>query len=154
MFSNKKTLSDRLKEVLTDYIDSKFEDYRGHLANDLSKGLASLAGLVAIWSLAIVCLMFFSISIALLLGWAFTFWMSSFSYVFSFLIIAVLLLGISIYILKNIKKIIEDPVYKIMSISLNETQNQVSQNKEAIKKRKKTNEINSLLITEKTEEKD
>ena len=150
MFGNKKTLSDRIKEVLTEYIDKKFEDYRSQLANDLSRGLAALAGLVAIWTLAIVCLMFVSIALALLLGWAFTFWMNSFSYVLSFLIIAVFLLSTAFIILFNKKRFIEDPVFNIMSETLNKAETRGFKNKEKKKKEKTSTEINVISIPEKT----
>lgn len=118
MFRNKKGITDRIKDVLTEYIDKKFEHYRGQIANDLAKGLASLAGLIAIWSLAIICLIFVSFTLALLLGWIFSFWMQSFAYVLSFLIVAVALLGTAFFVLINKEKYIEDPVFKIMSETL------------------------------------
>lgn len=117
MFGNK-SLGDKLKETLTEYIDEKFEEYRGQLANDLSSGLSGLAGIVAIWSLFIVCLIFIAITIAMLLGWFLSNWMNDFAYVLSFLIVAVVLLTSAYFILINKRKYIEKPVYKIMSKTL------------------------------------
>lgn len=118
MFGSKKTITDRVKDVLTEYLDDKFEDYRGQISLDLARGLASLAGLVAIWTLAIVCVVFVSIAFALLLGWALSFWMSSFAFVLSFLIVAVILLCSAFIILLNKEKLIEEPVFTIMAKTL------------------------------------
>lgn len=118
MFGNKKTISDRIKEVLTEYIDTKFEDYRAQIALDLSNGLAALAGLIAIWTLAIVCVIFVSITMALLLGWLLSFWLYHFGYILSFLLIAGGLMGGAYWLLKNKKEYIEEPVFNIMSKTL------------------------------------
>lgn len=118
MFGSKKTITDRAKNMVTDYIDTKFEDYRGQISLDLARGLAILAGLVAIWTLAIVCLMFVSISFGLLLGWVLSFWLDRFAFVLSFLIIASFLLAVAYYLLVNKKTYIEDPVFKIMAKAL------------------------------------
>ena len=59
MFGNKKaSWTEQLRVKITDYVDERFEDYRGQISIDLARGLASLAGLIAIWTLAIVCLLF------------------------------------------------------------------------------------------------
>ena len=112
------SLGDKLKESLTQYIDEKFESYRGQIASDLSTGIASLAGIIAIWSLFIVCLIFLFASIAILLGWFLKAWMGTFAYIISFLFVSFLLLILSGYILLNRKKIIENPVFKIISKTL------------------------------------
>lgn len=118
MFGSKKTITDRAKDMVTDYVDTKFEDYRGQISLDLARGLATLAGLIALWTLAIVCLMFVSITLALLLGWIFSFWMKSFAFVLSFLIIAIGLLSGAFYLLIHKEKYIEEPVFKIMADTL------------------------------------
>lgn len=118
MFGSKKSITDRVKESLTDYLDDKFEDYRGQIALDLARGLGSLAGLVAVWSLAIISAMFLSIAVALLLGWLLSFFMASFAYTLSFLLIALVLIGAAAYIIKHQEKYIITPVFNIMSKSL------------------------------------
>ncbi len=119
MFGNKKqSWTEQLRVKITKYVDERFEDYRGQIAIDLARGLASLAGFVAIWTLAIVCLIFVAFTLALLLGWGFSFWMQDFAYVLSFLLVALALLGGAYFILKNKKEYIEEPVFKIMSESL------------------------------------
>lgn len=118
MFGGTKNITDRLKDNITKYVDTKFEEYRSQIAVDLAKGLASLAGLIAIWTLAIVCVIFVSFAVALLLGWVLSHWMQSFAYVLSFLLIAVTLLSGAFFILINKEKYIEIPVYKTMSATL------------------------------------
>ncbi|BDS15532.1 phage holin family protein [Aureispira anguillae] len=140
MFGSKKTITDRVKETLTEYLDTKFDDYRGQIALDLARGLASLAGLIAIWTLAIVCLMFVSIALALLLGWIFSFFMSSFAYVLSFLLIAIVLLSVAYYILKHKEKYIEAPVFKIMSETLRSPETWGLENRSASDKEPKETE--------------
>lgn len=118
MFGSKKTITDRVKDVLTEYMDKKFDDYRGQIAMDLSRGLAGLAGLVAIWTLFIVCTMFGSFAIALLLGWVLSFWLSSLGFVISFIFIAIVLLSGAVYLFLHKEKYIEDHVYKVVSETL------------------------------------
>lgn len=112
------SIGDKLKESLTQYIDEKFESYRGQIASDLSTGIASLAGIIAIWSLFIICLIFLFASIAILMGWFLQAWMGTFAYIFSFLFVSFLLLVLSAFLLLNRKKIIENPVFKIISKTL------------------------------------
>ncbi len=119
MFGNKKTLADRLKEVLTEYIDTKFEEYRGQISNELSKGIAALAALVAIWSLIIIGIIFISFTTALILGWVLSGWIPGFAYQISFLTVSMILIAIAYFILKNKKKYIVKPVYEIISKELN-----------------------------------
>lgn len=118
MFGSKKTITDRVKESLTEYLDAKFEDYRGQIALDLARGLAALAGLVVIWTLVIVCTLFVALTIGLLLGWLLSFFLSSFAYILSFLIIAISLMAAAYYLFKNKEQYIEEPVFKIMSETL------------------------------------
>lgn len=118
MFGSKKSITDRVKDSLTDYLDDKFEDYRGQIALDLARGLGSLAGLVALWSVAVISVIFISIAIALLLGWAFSFFIQSFAYVLSFLIVAVILILAARYIVKHREQYIVTPVFEIMAKTL------------------------------------
>jgi hypothetical protein len=121
MFGSKKSITDRVKESLTDYLDDKFEDYRGQIALDLARGLGSLAGLVAIWSLAIIATMFFSISVALLLGWVFSFYLDNFAYPLSFLLVSIVLIALATYIIKHQEKYIVTPVFELMAKTLRTT---------------------------------
>lgn len=120
MFGNKKpSWTEQLRVRITQYVDERFEEYRGQIAVDLARGLASLAGLIAIWTLAIVCVLFVAFTLALLLGWMLSFWMpASFAYVLSFLLVASALMGAAYFLLQNKEAYIEEPVYKIMSESL------------------------------------
>lgn len=118
MFGSKKNITDRAKDLVTEYADAKFEDYRGQISLDLARGLAALAGLVALWTLAVVCVMFLSFTLALLLGWIFSFWLKSFAYVLSFALVATALLSAAYYLFKNKEKYIEEPVFKIMAETL------------------------------------
>jgi hypothetical protein len=121
MFGSKRSITDRVKESLTDYLDVKFEDYRGQIASDLAKGIGALAGLVALWSVIIIAVMFLSISIALVLGWALSFFMESFAYALSFLLISIVLITIAAYIIKYKEKYIVTPVFNLMSKTLRTT---------------------------------
>lgn len=121
MFGSKKSITDRVKDSLTDYLDDKFEDYRGQIALDLARGLGALAGLVALWSVAIIAGIFFSIAVALLLGWAFSFFIKSFAYALSFLLVSMILIAVAAYIIKYKEKYIVTPVFNIMSKTLRTT---------------------------------
>lgn len=118
MFGNKKNWTERLRERLTEYVDKRFEDYRGQIALDLARGLAGLAGLVAIWTIGILCSVFIGIALALFFAWILSFWMGQFAYIISFLSIAIIFSGIAYFIIKHKEKYIEDPVFKIMSKTL------------------------------------
>jgi len=121
MFGSKKSITNRVKESLTDYLDDKFEDYRGQIALDLARGIGALAGLVALWSVIIIAAMFLSISIALVLGWALLFFMESFAYALSFLLISIVLITVATYIMKHKEKYIVTPVFDLMSKTLRTT---------------------------------
>ncbi|MCP4441180.1 MAG: hypothetical protein GY810_19925 [Aureispira sp.] len=114
----KKNWTERLRERLTEYVDKRFEDYRGQIALDLSRGLAGLAGLVAIWTIGIICSVFVGIALALFLAWGLSFWIGQFAYIVSFFTIAIVFLGIAYFIIQHKEKYIEDPVFKIMSKTL------------------------------------
>jgi hypothetical protein len=115
---NKLSWTDQLKDKITKYVDELFEDYRGQLSIDLSRGLAALAGLIALWTLAIVCVVFVSITIALFIGWGLSFYLQKFAYILGFLLVAVVLLGIAYYIMRHKKKYIEQPVFHTMAKAL------------------------------------
>lgn len=121
MFGNKKSITNRVKESLTDYLDDKFEDYRGQIALDLARGIGALAGLVALWSAAIIAAMFFSFAFALFLGWVFSFFISTFAYALSFLLVSIILIGVAVFIIKHKEKYIVTPVFDLMSTTLRTT---------------------------------
>jgi len=121
MFGSKKSITDRVKNSLTDYLDDKFEDYRGQIALDLARGIGALAGLVAIWSVAIIAVMFFSIAVALLLGWVFSFFITTFAYALSFLLVSIVLIAVAAFIIKHKEKYIVTPVFDLMSTTLRST---------------------------------
>ncbi len=118
MFGSKKTITDRVKDSLTEYLDEKFDQYRSQIALDLSRGLGALAGLVALWSVAIISGIFSSITLALLIGWALSFLLGSGAYILSFGLLAILLLAGTYYLIKNKKRYIEQPVFDIMAALL------------------------------------
>lgn len=115
MFGSKKTITDRVKDSLTDYLDEKFDNYRGQIALDLSRGLAALAGLIAVWSIAIISGIFLTVSMALLIGWLLSFAMPQGSYVVSFGLMAVGIFAGTYHLIKNKERYIEEPVFKLMS---------------------------------------
>ncbi len=115
MFGNKKTITDRVKDSLTDYLDEKFDNYRGQIALDLSRGLAALAGLIAMWSIAIISGVFLAVALALLVGWLLSFALPAGSYVVSFALMSVIIFGGTYYLIKNRDRYIEEPVFNIMS---------------------------------------
>jgi hypothetical protein len=115
MFGNKKNITDRVKDSVTEYIDEKFDQYRGQIAFDVSRGLAALAGLVALWSVAIISGIFLAITLALLIGWLLSFVMNEGAYLVSFGGMALTIIAGTYFLIKNRKQYIEDPVFKIMS---------------------------------------
>jgi hypothetical protein len=121
MFGSKKSITDRVKDSLTDYLDDKFEDYRGQIALDLARGIGALAGLVALWSVIIIAAMFFSFAFSLFLGWVFSFFMTTFAYALSFLLVSVILIGLAAFIIKHKEKYIVTPVFDLMSATLRTT---------------------------------
>ena len=123
MFGSKFT--GRVKESLTDYLDEKFDDYRGQIVADVSKGLAVLAGLVVLLSLGIVCGVFLSIAMAALLGWMLSWSLGSLGYVLSFLLVGVVLFGGSYYLAQNKVRYIEAPIFKIVAKALRSPKQQM-----------------------------
>lgn len=116
MFSSKFT--DRVKDSLTQYLDQKFNDYRGQVVVDLSKGLAALAGLITLLSAVIVGSIFSAATLALLLGWLLSFVWAGPTYLVSFILVNALLFGGAYYLIKNKERYIEEPVFKIVSKAL------------------------------------
>lgn len=115
MFGSKKTITDRVKDSLTGYLDEKFDDYRGQIASDLSRGLAALAGLVAVWSVVVISTIFLAISLAILIGWLLSFAMPSGSYAVSFSLMSIVIFASTYFLIKNKEHYIEKPVFNIMS---------------------------------------
>lgn len=147
MFSSKFT--GKVKDSLTDYLDKKFDDYRGQIALDLSRGLAVLAGLIAILSLAIVSGVFMAITIALLLGWLLSLFWQGPTYIVSFLVIGATLFGGAAYLIKYKEHYIEEPVFRAVSKVLRSPDSLAS--KEAttvIPKENDPNPIKNMPLTE------
>lgn len=116
MFSSKFT--GRVKDSLTQYLDQKFDDYRGQVVVDLSKGLAALAGLITLLSVVIVGSVFSAATLALLLGWLLSLVWAGPTYLVSFILVNALLFGGASYLIKNKERYIEEPVFKIVSKAL------------------------------------
>lgn len=115
MFGTKKNITDRVKDSITEYVDEKFDQYRGQISFDLSRGLAALAGLVALWSVAIISGIFLAITLSLLIGWLLSLVMAEGGYLVSFGMMALAIIAGTYFLIKNKKQYIEDPVFKIMS---------------------------------------
>ena len=119
--SNRKPIwLEKLQDGITEYVDERFDDYKHIIARDLSKGLASLAGMITVWSILIVGLVFTSFTIAFSLGWILSFWVPEASYLFSFALVSILLIAWIYYIIKNKRPQIEKHVFKIVFASLSE----------------------------------
>lgn len=115
MFGNNNNWSNKLLDRITSYIDTRFEDYRSQIADDLAKGLAVLAGLIALWTVAIISLVFGAFTLALLIGFSLSFWLGTLAYILSFLICSLLLFAGSYWLLKNKRTFIEKPVEQLMA---------------------------------------
>jgi len=116
--NNKKSWGDRIRERLTEYIDQRFDDYRGQLSHDVSEGISILAGLIAIWTVGILLVVFVGFSLALLLGWGLSYFMGTLGYLLGFVIITLVILGGGLWVLSRRVKLIERPVFKLISQSL------------------------------------
>ena len=112
--------SEKLRERLTAYADERFEDYKGRLSTDLSQGIATLASLLTIWTIAMVCLIFIGIMLGMFLTQILSFWVGNWSGVLGFLIITILYIIIGSWFLKNRVKFVENPVYKAVYDALNQ----------------------------------
>ncbi len=106
--------TDKVRDKLTAYVDERFEDYRERIAQDLSQGLATLAGLIAIWTVALLCLVFLGIVFSLLLAQILRPWAGEWAYLIGFSGIAILLIGLGSLLLIRRLYIIEKPVFKAM----------------------------------------
>lgn len=115
MFGTKKNITDRVKDSITEYMDEKFDQYKGQISFDLSRGLAALAGLVALWSVAIISGIFLAITLSLLIGWLLSFVMDEGGYLVSFGMMALAIIAGTYFLIKNKKEYIETPVFEIMS---------------------------------------
>lgn len=109
---------DRLTTKINTYIDNRFDTYRGQLSTDLSSGLAALAGLIAVWTLFIVLVVFIGIALALWLGVLLRPWLPQTATVWGFSGIALLFIGLAYYVFLHRKRLIETPVYRITSRAL------------------------------------
>lgn len=119
MFSSKKSSwTDQIKDKVTVYVDELFQEYRGQITIDLARGLSALAGLIALWTMAIVCVVFIGTTIALLIGWLLSFYLNTFGYIIGFLLVSMSFLGAAYYVLKHKDKYIEQPVFHTMSDAL------------------------------------
>ena len=113
--TNNNNWSNKLLHKITTYIDTRFEDYRSQIADDLAKGLAVLAGLVALWTVAIISIVFAAFTFALLLGFLLSFWLGTLAYILSFLACSFVLFAGSYWLLKNKRAYIETPIEELMS---------------------------------------
>jgi hypothetical protein len=115
MFGTNNNWSNKLLHKITSYIDTRFEDYRSQIADDLAKGLAVLAGLVALWTVAIISVVFAAFTFALLIGFLLSFWLGTLAYILSFLTCSLILFAGSYWLLKNKRTYIEMPIEKLLS---------------------------------------
>ena len=119
--SNKKPIwLEKLQDGITEYVDERFDEYKHIIARDLSKGLASLAGMITVWSILIVGLVFISFSIAFSLGWVLSIWIPEAGYLISFATVSIIIIAGIYYLIKNKRKNIEQYVFEVVFASLSE----------------------------------
>ena len=119
--SNKKPIwIEKLQDGITEYVDERFDEYKHIIARDLSKGLASLAGMITVWSILIVGLVFTSFSIAFSLGWILSIWIPKAGYLISFATVSIILIAGIYFLIKNKRKNIEQYVFEVVFASLSE----------------------------------
>ena len=111
MFGKGNNWTDKLKDKLTAYVDERFEDYKERLAEDLSKGIATLAGLVLIWTVAVIGVIFVGIAMSLLLAELFRPWLANWAYLLGFLVVAMAIGALGYWLIKNKVQYVEKPVY-------------------------------------------
>ena len=109
-----KSFSDRLKDRLQSFTNARFEDYRGQLTNDLARGVAVVAGLLVLWSLVLVVLLFVGLMLAFLLAWALRPWLGDLAYVGGFGLVALAMAGLAWRFLRQRLQLIELPVYRLL----------------------------------------
>ncbi len=105
----KKMITDRVSA----YVDNRFVDYKSQISEDVSRGIANLAGLVVIWTLVIISLLFVGFTLALLFGYMLK------SNLIGFGIVSAIILLIAVLVFVNKEKWIEQPVYESTTKALN-----------------------------------
>lgn len=106
------SLKNKMAGRVADFMDDRFDEYRGQISIDISKGLSKLSGVIAIWSMIIISLIFAGLALAIGLGLIIG------SYIAGFAIIAVLQLFVMYMVFRNKKKWIEDPIFTISKKAL------------------------------------
>ncbi|MEM7104429.1 MAG: hypothetical protein AAF502_14930 [Bacteroidota bacterium] len=110
--SRENSLKNKMANRVADFLDDRFDEYRGQISIDISKGLSKLAGVIAIWTMIILFLVFSGLAIALGLG------ALTGSYIAGFAIVAVIHILIMYLVMKNLGKWIEEPIFNISKKAL------------------------------------
>jgi hypothetical protein len=110
--------SDRVKDKVQSFTDQKFEDYRGQVSVDLARGIATAAGLVALWTAIVLVLLFGNIALGFFLAWLIRPWCGDLSYALSFGGIALVFCGLCYWVIRYRFKYIEMPVFRLISHAL------------------------------------
>ena len=110
--SRENSLKNKMANRVADFLDDRFDEYRSQISIDISKGLSKLAGVLAIWTMIIICLVFVGLAVALGLGALLG------SYIAGFAIVALLHLGTMYVVIRNQKKWIEEPIFNISKKAL------------------------------------
>lgn len=108
----------RIKNRINEYVDERFEDYRGQIARDVAKGLGALAGLLALWTAGLVAAFFVGITVALLLASFLPSDWGLWRYLLGFITIALFQVVVVYQLLKHRKSWIEQPVEQITAKAL------------------------------------
>ncbi len=80
----KNSWTEKLKDKLSTYIDERFTAYREQLANDLARGVSTLAALLVMWSTFLLLLFFTALVFSFLLAELCRPWVGSWAYVLGF----------------------------------------------------------------------
>lgn len=120
----KNSLTGRLSEKITEYLDDRVLDYKEQVADDLAKGLGALAGLVAIWTMITILLIFGGIALSLFIGTTLGNSLAGYG------IVAGIYIVVAYIILKNKKAWIEQPVFRITFKALTSNNSEAEQKSE------------------------
>ena len=125
--NGEKGLTKKIANRLTAYVDERFEDYRNQITMDLSKGLAALSGVIVIWTIIILIVVFIGITLSFFLGKVLN------SNTYGFLIVTgVMIIGGSLIMLRR-KALVESRVLEIAKRALR-VDEQIGQGKEELMK--------------------
>lgn len=108
----------RIKNRINEYVDHRFEDYRGQIARDVAKGLGALAGLLALWTAGLVATFFVGITLSLLIASFLPIVWGIWRYLIGFILIALLQVVVVYVLLRRRKTWIEEPVEQITAHAL------------------------------------